>query len=588
MDEARDRERGERRGRLLRVATTPGLEITTELPPPRGMRLPRLVAVLVGFSGLLTLLSAAVTPLRGRVEILTQVIPLSVRASATSIAALAGLGTLVIAGALARRQRRAWWVALVLLVVAGVSHLLKDLDVLEAGVNLGMVVVLVMARREFDAKPSAGSMRRAAFALPGLALVVFTFGWIAILTHRGSMEPHPSLALAALAATRGAVGFPIGLRVTGEDGRWIPGLLPILGVVVVTSAFAIAFRPVVDVLRRNPAQADRVRGLVRRYGSDTLAYFALREDKNYFFYRDVVVPYRYLWNLGLVSGDPIGAPEDLPGAIEAFVRHARSLGWGVAVLAGGPGLAAVYSRLGLRAFYLGDEAIICPQTFSLHGRKIRKVRQACAHVERLGYRLDVMPDTEVSPDLQDALGAITRSWQGRAPERGFTMALGKLPSPREPDCLTAVARDGEGRAQAYLHMVPCYGEQPGYSLDQMRHRQDTPNGLTEWMISTTALELGRRGVSRLSLNFAFLSKLFGKETRLTLPQRLEAAIARRLNPFFQIESLRTFNAKFFPRWEPRYIYYEAPLSLPRVALAYLEAEAFLRLPLIGARRGRKR
>jgi lysylphosphatidylglycerol synthetase-like protein (DUF2156 family) len=199
-----------------------------------------------------------------------------------------------------------------------------------------------------------------------------------------------------------------------------------------------------------------------------------------------------------------------------------------------------------------------------------------------------MPDTEVSPDLQDALGAITRSWQGRAPERGFTMALGKLPSPREPDCLTAVARDGDGRAQAYLHLVPCYGEEPGYSLDQMRRRQDTPNGLTEWMISTTALELGRRGVSRLSLNFAFLSKLFGKETRLTFPQRLEVAFARRLNPFFQIESLRSFNAKFFPRWEPRFIYYEAPLSLPRVALAYLEAEAFLRLPLIGSRRGRRR
>jgi hypothetical protein len=44
-----------------------------------------------------------------------------------------------------------------------------------------------------------------------------------------------------------------------------------------------------------------------------------------------------------------------------------------------------------------------------------------------------------------------------------------------------------------------------------------------------------------------------------------------------------FNAKFDPAWEPRYIYYEAPLSLPRVALAYLEAEGFLRLSLIGAR-----
>jgi lysyl-tRNA synthetase, class II len=162
-------------------------------------------------------------------------------------------------------------------------------------------------------------------------------------------------------------------------------------------------------------------------------------------------------------------------------------------------------------------------------------------------------------------------------------ALGREPSPEDPDCLTAVARDEAGRAQGYLHLVPCYGPEPGYSLDQMRRRPETPNGLVEWMVATTTLELGRRGVGRFSLNFSFLGALFRPETRLSPLQRLEVAVARRLNPFFQIERLHDFNAKFFPEWAPRYIYYEPPLSLPRVALAYLEAEAFLRLPLIGAR-----
>ena len=51
----------------------------------------------------------------------------------------------------------------------------------------------------------------------------------------------------------------------------------------------------------------------------------------------------------------------------------------------------------------------------------------------------------------------------------------------------------------------------------------------------------------------------------------------------QIERLRRFNEKFSPTWRPRYIYYEAPISLPRVLLAYLEAEELLRIPLVGAR-----
>ena len=104
------------------------------------------------------------------------------------------------------------------------------------------------------------------------------------------------------------------------------------------------------------------------------------------------------------------------------------------------------------------------------------------------------------------------------------------------------------------------------------------------MVAATALELGRRGLSRFSLNFAFLGRLFRTAER-SWPQRFELLLLRRLNPFFQIESLHEFNAKFDPAWVPRFIWYEGALSVPRVALAYLEAEALVRLPLIGSRRG---
>jgi len=253
------------------------------------------------------------------------------------------------------------------------------------------------------------------------------------------------------------------------------------------------------------------------------------------------------------------------------------------VLAGGSAMADVYAGLGLRAFYLGDEAILDPRTFSLKGRPIRKVRQSCHRLEGDGYRLEFVADPNVDADLQEALVSVTKAWRGRAPERGFTMALGEPHQVDDPDCLTVIARDGEGGVQGYLHLVPCYGTAPGMSLDQMRRRPGTPNGLTEWMIARTTEELARRGKARFSLNFAFLGGLFRGQSALSPTQRFEVAVARRLNPYFQIESLHRFNAKFFPEWHPRYIYYEAPLSFPRVGLAYLEAEAFLRLPLIGMR-----
>ena len=49
----------------------------------------------------------------------------------------------------------------------------------------------------------------------------------------------------------------------------------------------------------------------------------------------------------------------------------------------------------------------------------------------------------------------------------------------------------------------------------------------------------------------------------------------------QIESLWKFNAKFDPRWQPRYATYDAPEHLIEVALAVARAESFWELPVIG-------
>ncbi len=551
-----------------------------------GGRAPHLIASLVALAGIVTLLSSAISPLSGRVQLFTQVVPISFRAEATSVAALAGLGLLLVAGGLYRRQRRAWWIGLALLLVAGVSHFIKDLDAPSSAFTITLALVLLWTRDEFFARPGPGSARRGLLALPLLGLAAWGFGLLAILTSGERFTPDPSPERAAVAALRGLVGLSLGIRATGPRARWIPGLLPLLGVVTLVSALSLLLRPVVEGLRRGPSDVDRVRAVLRRGTcTDTLAYFSLRSDKSYFFSGGAVVAYRYLWNLGLVSGDPVGAPNQQASAMEAFMGYARSLGWGTAILAGSEELGPAYRDLGFRSFYIGDEAVLDLSEFTLEGRPIRKVRQACHRMRREAYTAEFLSDVDVDDRLRSSLEAVSRSWRGRAPERGFTMALGRPPSPEDPDALTVLARSPTGGVDGYLHLVPCYGPRSGYSLDQMRRRPGTPNGLTEWLIASAALELQARNCSRLSLNFAFLGRLF-RDAPLSPWQRVELSIARRLNPYFQIESLHMFNAQFIPQWVPRYIYYEAAMSLPRVALAYLEAETLVRLPLIGVHRQR--
>jgi lysyl-tRNA synthetase, class II len=58
--------------------------------------------------------------------------------------------------------------------------------------------------------------------------------------------------------------------------------------------------------------------------------------------------------------------------------------------------------------------------------------------------------------------------------------------------------------------------------------------------------------------------------------------------WFQIESLYKFNAKFCPVWEPRVFVYPGTRDTPRIALAALEAEAFLVLPRLEVKRYARR
>jgi lysyl-tRNA synthetase, class II len=145
------------------------------------------------------------------------------------------------------------------------------------------------------------------------------------------------------------------------------------------------------------------------------------------------------------------------------------------------------------------------------------------------------------------------------------------------DSAVVVARDEHGALRGFLHFVPVYGR-PAVSLSFMRREHDTPNGLTEFLVVRAIELLRERGVEELSLNFAAFARLMHSPSNWF--ERFLGRLATIFNPYFQIESLYRFNAKFFPRWEPRYLLYEGPLGLPRAGIAAMWAEGQLPKPRI--------
>jgi lysylphosphatidylglycerol synthetase-like protein (DUF2156 family) len=355
-----------------------------------------------------------------------------------------------------------------------------------------------------------------------------------------------------------------------------------LGIAGLLGLLWLVFRPLMARRDRTDEEWEHAEALVHRYGWDTLAYFALRKDKSFYFSPDgeAMVAFSYLDGYALVAGDPIGAPASIPDVVDGFVSMCDSRGWNPAFAAVREADLPMYTARGFHHFYLGDEAIIDCQTFSLEGGPMKGVREA---VRRVGkrYRFEIVQASKASPTLVNQLNAISERWRGKAPERGFTMTLSTDIEGANPEFLLCVAFDEHNVPGGFLRIVPAYGADFGYTLDLMRHDPDAPNGMTEFLIAGTAAALKQEGVRRLSMNFAMWGRLFEPDVPFTWRQRVAKRVVSVLNPFFQIESLHDFNAKFHPEWLPRVLVYRTPEDLPKVALRYAGAEGFVALPGVG-------
>jgi lysyl-tRNA synthetase, class II len=323
--------------------------------------------------------------------------------------------------------------------------------------------------------------------------------------------------------------------------------------------------------------------LVRAHGKDTLSFFKLRGDKHYFFTSDqrAFVGYRIENGVLLLSGDPVGPEDALPALLGQVRAFAQQRGLKVGAVGASERLCPLYEGLGLRTMYLGDEAIIELERFSLEGRPIRKVRQSVSRLSKAGYEAELRELSSLDASTIEEIEAVIERGREGAPERGFSMAMDSLRGVHDLDTLVLLGRDASGAIRGVLHFVPCYGRAT-VSLSFMRRDPDTPNGLTEFLVAEAAQLLRHKGLSELSLNFAAFARWMHSPQRPI--ERMLAKLITLGNPFFQIESLYRFNAKFFPRWEPRYLVYEGALGLPRAGIAALWAEGQLPKPSLPARR----
>jgi len=546
----------------------------------------RLLAWLVAAAALIDLVASLFPRPWSAIGLVERLGPSIVSPAAHVLLILTGVLLLIGSRGLARRSRPAWGLSAALLGLSALLHLIRGPDY-AAAIVTGLITVALVARRQdfsFHGDPTAEPS--ALLRLIGMLLLAVCYGIAALWTYRTVSDLPFSLYSALRDTLRALVGLPPsgGQYLPRGFSGWFPLSVALIAAIGLIWAAEVWVRPWRQRFFPDSGRRERAAQIVRRWGEDTLAPFTLRSDKEWFFSGQTLIAYRVIRSIALVSGDPVGPPQDAGPALDAFLAHARARGWHVAILGASDRFLRVYRERALHPLYHGDEAVVDTAGFSLEGRPMRTVRQAVSRLARHGYSTQVVMADEVPPVLRAELTAIDQAWLRHGVRKGFTMELDDVLRLGGHDAMFVVGRDDQGRVAGYLHLAVCPSSR-SLSLSSMPRRSETPNGFNAWLIANAVSWASINGFVRVSLNFSPFAGLLAAGAALSSSQRLERRALLKLKDLLdlQLDNLLRFNRQFCPGWLARYVVVEYWADLPRVAVAAMAAEGYL--PHAGLIRG---
>ncbi len=183
--------------------------------------------------------------------------------------------------------------------------------------------------------------------------------------------------------------------------------------------------------------------------------------------------------------------------------------------------------------------------------------------------MEILPPPH-DPALLAELRAISDGWLVAKKTREKRFSVGRFDEAWLGRWPMVLIRQN-GRTLAFANLLTT--DVPGQAtIDLMRHVDDAPPGVMDFLFTELMLRLKAQGATSFSMGMAPLSGLEARKgTRLW--NRFGAAIFQHGGHFYNFAGLRAFKAKFDPVWEPRYLAVasSAPPMIPLADAAMLIA-----------------
>lgn len=482
------------------------------------------------------LIFSSVTPANdAALAFLANYVPLPILEASHFLSSVLGLLLVVAARGIGQRSDGAWLVATGTAALALVMAVTKAVAIGEA-VMLGIfIAVMLLSRSSFNRHASLTAEVLGPSWLAAIGVLVIAAISLLQFIYRDTQYSHELWWQ---------------FEFSEEGPR---SLRALFGLVLASSAVALRslLRPVAR--RTDPAQQDDIAAAVEivQQQDQADANLVRMGDKHLLFSesRRAFLMYGIQGRSWIALLDPIGDEADHQELVWSFIEMARAHGGRPAFYQISPDLLSYCADAGLRAFKLGELAVVDLVSFDVKGRRNAGFRQAISKGEREGLSFEILEPEDVGA-VVDRLERISDAWLDHHQAREKRFSLGAFS--RDYVCMQPVAilrRDGDIVAFATLLRTDTKAE---FSVDLMRFHPDAPNGSMDYLFVSTMLHARDAGYRTFNLGMAPLSGMSRREAA-PVWDRIGGTLFEHGERFYNFRGLRAFKAKFHPLWEPRYL-----------------------------------
>ncbi|MDQ6889131.1 MAG: phosphatidylglycerol lysyltransferase domain-containing protein [Bacteroidota bacterium] len=523
-------------------------------------------ALLIFAQGLINIISVVTPPLRIRLKLIREFVPLEAINASNVLVLFIGVALIITSAFMFKGLKNAWRLALLLSVLSLIGNLTKAFDYEEATFAGVIAILLLLSRNQYRIRGSVKWIRLGILSIAIVFLSVLIFGYVSFyfidvkhfgidFTWRQSLLYTMQIFL---------LGGENSLHPLTPFGHQFIILIRVLGFLSWGFLLFTIIKPFIKIEIETETGRERAKFLLNQYGNSTVDYFKTYRDKLFFFseLHDAFVSYRIANGFAIVLEEPVCAEEHKMEVLEEFYKQCKKMGLRTAFYRVDENSILWFNKLRKQKMIIGQEAILDVEHFKLEGKDKKSLRNGLNGLQKKGYTTAIHK-APLTNDLVADLRKISDEWLEAFDKEEQIFSQGMF-DPKEiiKQDVIAIA-DNEGKIAAFLNIIPDYSPDE-CTYDLIRKTVAAPGGCMDALIIKLIEYAKEHKCQYINLGLVPM-------TGITEPQSPAEQIIKyageKLKRFKHYHGLRDFKEKYATLWEDKFLVYESDYDLLQLPAA---------------------